>query len=64
MNKAIDANNIRPVIDDQVFDFEHAKEAYTYMIEARYFGVFFRLRDSLRLRLIAVACLWKVVIGI
>jgi D-arabinose 1-dehydrogenase-like Zn-dependent alcohol dehydrogenase len=30
MNRAIDANKIRPVVDDKIFDFEDAKSAYQY----------------------------------
>ncbi|KAL8698650.1 MAG: hypothetical protein Q9201_006448 [Fulgogasparrea decipioides] len=32
MNRAIDANAIKPVIDERVFTLEEAKEAYQYMV--------------------------------
>ena len=38
MNKAIDANGIKPVVDDKVFGFEEAKEAYQYMWDQKHFG--------------------------
>ena len=38
MNAAIDANNIKPVVDEKVFDFEDAKDAYQYMWEQKHFG--------------------------
>lgn len=38
MNRAIDANNIHPVVDQKTFDFGEAKEAYQYMWEQNHFG--------------------------
>ena len=35
MNKAIDANGIKPVVDEKVFALEELKEAYQYMVSAR-----------------------------
>ena len=32
MNRAIDANGIKPVVDEKVFTLEEAKEAYQYMV--------------------------------
>lgn len=32
MNEAIDANGIKPIIDEKVFNLEEAKEAYQYMV--------------------------------
>lgn len=37
MNKAIDANNIKPVVD-KTFTFEQAKEAYQYMWDQKHVG--------------------------
>ena len=34
MNKAIDANGIKPVVDEKVFKLEEAKEAYQYMVSS------------------------------
>ena len=34
MNKAIDACNIKPVVDEKVFGFEELKEAYQYMVSS------------------------------
>ncbi|KAI1407309.1 NAD(P)-binding protein [Hypoxylon sp. FL1857] len=38
MIAAIEANNIHPVLDKEVFDFEKAKDAYQYMWEQKHFG--------------------------
>ena len=38
MNEAIDANGIKPVVDDKVFNFEDSKEAYQYMWDQKHFG--------------------------
>jgi len=38
MNAAIDANGIKPVVDENVFNFEDLKEAYQYMWEQKHFG--------------------------
>lgn len=38
MNAAIEANNIKPVIDEKVFTLEQLKEAYQYMWESNHFG--------------------------
>ena len=34
MNKAIDANKIKPVVDEKVFKLEELKEAYQYMVSS------------------------------
>lgn len=36
MIKAIEVNNIHPVIDDKVFTLDQAKEAYNYMVSPSY----------------------------
>ncbi|KAF2838679.1 NAD(P)-binding protein [Patellaria atrata CBS 101060] len=38
MNRAIEANNIKPVVDEKVFKLEEAKEAYQYMWDRKHFG--------------------------
>lgn len=38
MNRAIEANNIKPVVDSKVFDFAQTKEAYQYMWDQKHFG--------------------------
>lgn len=38
MNEAIDANGIKPVVDEKVFVLEEAKEAYQYMWDQKHFG--------------------------
>jgi NADPH:quinone reductase-like Zn-dependent oxidoreductase len=38
MNRSIDANNIKPVVDKQVFALDQLKEAYQYMWEQKHFG--------------------------
>ena len=38
MNEAIDANGIKPVVDEKVFGLQEAKEAYQYMWEQKHFG--------------------------
>ncbi|KAF8248745.1 putative zinc-containing alcohol dehydrogenase [Wilcoxina mikolae CBS 423.85] len=38
MNKAIEVHNIKPVIDNTVFDFEHTKEAYQHQMDKKHFG--------------------------
>ena len=38
MNEAIDANGIKPVVDEKVFGFEELKEAYQYMWDQKHFG--------------------------
>jgi len=38
MNKAIDANGIKPVVDEKAFGFEELKEAYQYMWDQKHFG--------------------------
>ena len=38
MNEAIDANGIKPVVDEKVFGFEEAKDAYQYMWDQKHFG--------------------------
>ena len=32
MNRAIDINGIKPIVDEKVFGLEEAKEAYQYMV--------------------------------
>ena len=34
MNECIDANGIKPVVDEKVFQLEELKEAYQYMVRA------------------------------
>ncbi|KAM0795552.1 hypothetical protein BDR22DRAFT_825974 [Usnea florida] len=38
MNEAIDANGIKPVVDDKVFSLEETKDAYQYMWDQKHFG--------------------------
>ncbi|KAF2009947.1 alcohol dehydrogenase [Aaosphaeria arxii CBS 175.79] len=38
MNRAIEANDIHPVIDEKVFDLASLKEAYQYMWDQNHFG--------------------------
>jgi len=38
MNRAIEANKIKPVVDDKVFTLEEAKDAYQYMWDQKHFG--------------------------
>ncbi|KAH9810497.1 zinc-type alcohol dehydrogenase-like protein [Teratosphaeria destructans] len=38
MNKAIEANNIKPVVDQRVFKLEEAKDAYHYQWDQKHFG--------------------------
>ncbi|KAL9593698.1 MAG: hypothetical protein Q9219_007431, partial [cf. Caloplaca sp. 3 TL-2023] len=38
MNRAIDANGIKPIVDKRVFTLEEAKEAYQYMWEQNHLG--------------------------
>lgn len=38
MNRAIDANKIKPVVDDKIFSFEDARAAYQYVWEQKHFG--------------------------
>ncbi|KAL8913842.1 MAG: hypothetical protein Q9171_001446 [Xanthocarpia ochracea] len=38
MNEAIDANGIKPVVDEKVFPFEELKDAYQYMWDQKHFG--------------------------
>ncbi|KAF6229298.1 hypothetical protein HO133_007414 [Letharia lupina] len=38
MNEAIDANGIKPVVDEKVFGLEETKEAYQYMWDQKHFG--------------------------
>ena len=38
MNRAIEANNIKPVVDEKVFKLEETKEAYQYMWDQKHFG--------------------------
>lgn len=38
MNRAIEANKIKPVVDKKVFDLEELKDAYQYMWDQNHFG--------------------------
>ncbi|KAF2188126.1 alcohol dehydrogenase [Zopfia rhizophila CBS 207.26] len=38
MNRAIEANDIHPIVDEKVFDLAHAREAYEYMWDQKHFG--------------------------
>ena len=38
MNRAIDANNIHPVVDEKRFGFEDVKDAYEYQWQQKSFG--------------------------
>lgn len=38
MNRAIEANDIKPVVDEKVFKLEEAKDAYQYMWDQKHFG--------------------------
>ncbi|KAI4243917.1 MAG: hypothetical protein L6R42_010612, partial [Xanthoria sp. 1 TBL-2021] len=38
MNEAIDANGIKPVVDEKVFSLEELKDAYQYMWDQKHFG--------------------------
>lgn len=38
MNAAIDASNIKPVVDEKVFSLEDAKAAYQHMWDQKHFG--------------------------
>lgn len=38
MNEAIDANGIKPVVDEKIFTLEELKEAYEYMWNQKHFG--------------------------
>lgn len=38
MNRAIEANDIHPVVDEKVFELAELKEAYQYMWDQKHFG--------------------------
>ncbi|KAF2800081.1 alcohol dehydrogenase [Melanomma pulvis-pyrius CBS 109.77] len=38
MNRAIEQNNIHPIVDEKVFDLVHLREAYEYMWDQKHFG--------------------------
>jgi NADPH:quinone reductase-like Zn-dependent oxidoreductase len=38
MNRAIEANEIRAVVDEKVFILDQVKEAYQYMWDQKHFG--------------------------
>lgn len=38
MNRAIEANDIHPIVDKQVFTLDQTKDAYQYMWEQKHFG--------------------------
>jgi NADPH:quinone reductase-like Zn-dependent oxidoreductase len=38
MNRAIEANDIHPVVEDKVFELAELKDAYQYMWEQKHFG--------------------------
>jgi len=38
MNRAIEANDIKPIVDEKVFTLDEAKDAYQYMWDQKHFG--------------------------
>lgn len=38
MNKFIEKHQIRPIVDQHIFEFEEAREAFVYLLEGRQFG--------------------------
>lgn len=38
MNRAIEANDIHPVLDERVFELDQAREAYQYLWDQKHFG--------------------------
>lgn len=38
LSRAVDANRIKPVVDEKVFKFDELKEAYEYMEAQKHFG--------------------------
>jgi D-arabinose 1-dehydrogenase-like Zn-dependent alcohol dehydrogenase len=38
MNRAIEVNNIKPVVNEKVFELKELKEAYQYMWDQKHFG--------------------------
>jgi NADPH:quinone reductase-like Zn-dependent oxidoreductase len=38
MNRAIDVNGIKPIVDENVYPLEHLKTAYQYMWDQKHFG--------------------------
>jgi len=38
MNRAIEANDIHPVVDEKVFNLTELKDAYQYMWDQKHFG--------------------------
>ena len=38
MNRFIEEHNIKPIVDEKVFEFDQAKEAYQYLLEQKFFG--------------------------
>lgn len=38
MNRAVEANDIKPVVDEKVFSLDQTKEAYQYMWDQKHFG--------------------------
>lgn len=38
MNRAIDVNGIKPIVDENVYPLEHLKAAYQYMWDQKHFG--------------------------
>ena len=38
MNRAIEANDIKPVVDEKVFTLDEARDAYQYMWDQKHFG--------------------------
>jgi len=38
MNRAIEANNIKPVVDSKLFTLDEVKEAYQYQWDQKHFG--------------------------
>lgn len=38
MNSFIDAHGIKPVIDEKIFAFREARQAYEYLLDQDFFG--------------------------
>jgi NADPH:quinone reductase-like Zn-dependent oxidoreductase len=38
MNRAIEANDIHPIVDEKVFTLEQLKDAYQYMWDQKHLG--------------------------
>ncbi|KAI5300204.1 hypothetical protein KEM56_002647, partial [Ascosphaera pollenicola] len=44
MNRFVEEKGDKPVLDEQVFGFEEAKEAYTYLSQYRHFSKYREMR--------------------